>query len=96
MDLDFAKNTYQLSAEAERKLAQVHETLVYYPMEDLKIVGYAESSETDAAGLAERRAKMVAGLLVNKYQVEPKKIQVTSEVSTAGLHKVEIDFTKSE
>ncbi len=65
-------------------------------MEDLKIVGYAESSETDAAGLAERRAKMVAGLLVNKYQVEPKKIQVTSEVSTAGLHKVEIDFTKSE
>ncbi|MBI3553312.1 MAG: OmpA family protein [Elusimicrobia bacterium] len=95
-ELAFAQNTHQLSADAEKKLAQVHETLVYYPMENLKIVGYAQSSETDAAGLADRRAQMVASLLINKYQVEPKKIQVTSTVVATPTHKVEIDFVKNE
>ena len=96
IELVFNMNTHQLTKEAERKLEQVAETMVYYPMENLKIVGYAESSETDATGLAERRAQMVASLLINKYQIEPKKIQVTSTVVETPTHKVEIDFVKNE
>ena len=34
--------------------------------------------ETDSAALADRRAKMVAGLLINRYQVDPKKIAMSS------------------
>jgi outer membrane protein OmpA-like peptidoglycan-associated protein len=95
-ELAFNANTHQLTREAERQLEQVAQTMVYYPMENLKIVGYAESAETDSAGLAERRAQMVASLLINKYQIEPKKIQVTSTVVETPTHKVEIDFVKNE
>lgn len=94
--LDFNKNTHQLTAEAEKRLAQVAETVVYYPLEHLKIVGYAHPSESQASSLAERRAQMVAGLLINKYQLEPKKIQVESAVAQAQGHRVQIHFVKNE
>ena len=38
------------------------------------ITGYAKPDEADSAGLAKRRAQMVVGLLVNKYQIEAKKM----------------------
>lgn len=95
-ELLFTKNTHQLTREAERTLETVAETMVYYPMENLKIVGYSQSAEKDAAGLAERRAQMVASLLINKYQIDPKKIQITSSVVETAKHAVVIDFLKNE
>lgn len=94
-DLDFNKSTHQLTPEGERRLATVAETVAYYPLERLKLVGYAHSLEPDPAALAERRAKLVAGLLINKYQVEPKKIEFTSKVADEQLHRVEIYFAGS-
>lgn len=94
--LDFGRSTHQLTPDAERQLAQIAETMVYYPMETLKVVGYAQPGEQDSAGLADRRAKMVAGLLINKYQIDPKKIQTSSEVSDLPGAKVSATFVKSE
>jgi hypothetical protein len=34
----------------------------------------------------------VAGLLANKYQVDPKKIEISSKVADEALHRVEVYF----
>lgn len=77
-ELSFTKNTHQMTATAEKALAKAAAAISSYPLETLRVVGHASADETDAAALADRRAKMVAGLLINRYQIEPKKIQVTS------------------
>lgn len=77
-ELSFAKNTHQMTPASEKALAKAATDISAYPLETLQVVGHAAADETDSATLADRRAKMVAGLLINRYQVEPKKIQVTS------------------
>lgn len=77
-NLDFAKNTHQMTSDAEKALAKAATDIAAYPLETLKVVGHASSDENDGAVLADKRAKMVAGLLINRYQVDPKKISITS------------------
>lgn len=77
-DLAFSKNTHQMTPASEKALAKAVSDLSSYPLETLQVVGHASADETDSAALADRRAKMVAGLLINRYQVDPKKIAMSS------------------
>ena len=95
-ELQFIKDKHEMTPEAEKTLAQVAETIAYYPLENLDLVGYAHNGEQDAASLAQKRAQMVAGLLINKYKVDPKKIQVHSSVSDTPTYKVEVRFVGGE
>jgi outer membrane protein OmpA-like peptidoglycan-associated protein len=83
-ELAFAKNTHQMTAASEKALAKAANDISSYPLETLQVVGHATTDETDSTALADRRAKMVAGLLINRYQVEPKKIQVSSSSGQAA------------
>jgi len=76
--LEFDRNTHQLTDEAEQSLAKAASDLASYPLETLKVVGHAAADEEDGAALADRRAKMVAGLLINRYSVEPKKLDISA------------------
>jgi outer membrane protein OmpA-like peptidoglycan-associated protein len=76
--LDFDANTHQLTDSAERSLAKAAGTLANYPLETLKVVGHAGADEADGAALAKDRAQMVFGLLINRYQVDPKKIAMST------------------
>jgi outer membrane protein OmpA-like peptidoglycan-associated protein len=82
--LAFNKNTHQMTAASEKALAKAATDLSSYPLETLQIVGHAAADENDAGTLADRRAKMVAGLLINRYQVEPKKIAVSSSAGDSA------------
>lgn len=95
-ELGFAKGTHQLTSEGGKLLVQVAQIVSDDPLVKLKLIGYAEPSEPDFLSLAERRAQMAAGLLINKYQVDPKKIQVSSKVAEGQGHKVEVRFVGSE
>lgn len=95
-ELAFRKDTHRLGLEGEKKMPRLAELISYYPMDNLKLVGQAEPSETEAVALALRRAQMVAGLLVNRYQVESKKIQVDSRVVEGGGAKVDVYFIERE
>ncbi len=77
-DLAFGKNTHQMTPAAEKALAKAAGDLASYPLETLRVIGHAAGDETEGGALAERRAKMVAGLLINRYQVDPKKIEISS------------------
>ncbi|MEK7383056.1 MAG: hypothetical protein AAB262_07195 [Elusimicrobiota bacterium] len=87
--LSFNKNTHQMTQGSEKSLAQAAMDLANDPLEVVKVIGHASSDELQPAFLADRRAKMVAGLLVNRYQIEPKKIRISSSASGQGA-KVEL------
>lgn len=76
--LAFAKNTHQLTAAAEKALAKAATDISSYPLETLQVVGHAAPDETDAAKLADNRARMIVGLLINRYQIPPAKITMTA------------------
>lgn len=94
--LDFNPGSHQLTPEGEKRLARIAETMAYYPLESLRVTGYAVPSEAQAEQLAQRRAQMVAGLLINKYQIEPKKIRVSSAVAPSQGPRVQADFVKGD
>lgn len=91
----FNRNTHQMTSAAEKSLARAVANTTAYPLESLKVTGHAASDEADGSSLADRRAKMVAGLLINRYQIDPRKIQVASSASGNGA-KVELDFVRSK
>ncbi|MDE2142591.1 MAG: OmpA family protein, partial [Elusimicrobia bacterium] len=93
-ELGFNKNTHQMTPAAEKALAKAATDIASYPLETLQVIGHAASDETDATALADRRAKMVAGLLINRYQVEPNKIQVKS--STGEGATVELVLARND
>lgn len=90
-ELAFNKDTHQMSAAADKSIAKAAAAVAAYPLESLRVVGHAAPEEKDAEALAQRRAQMVASVLINRYQVEPKRIQVSSRVSDAGA-KVDLEF----
>ena len=77
-DLSFGKNTHQMTPASEKALAKAVDDFSSYPLETLQVVGHATADETNSDALAKDRAKMVAGLLINRYQVDPKKISMSS------------------
>lgn len=93
--LNFNKGTYQLTPAAEKLLAQAASEVPAHPLENLRVTGHSGAEEADGAALAGQRAKMVASILVNRYQVESKRIFMTSAASGAGA-KVDLAFARSE
>jgi len=93
----FKTGTHQMTPEGEKTMAKAEAAVGSEPKRDIELHGLAEPTEPDAARLAERRAQMIAGLLINKDSVEPKRIQIRSDVSeSGGAKKVEIRFLGKE
>ena len=93
--LNFNKGTYQLTPAAEKLLAKAAAEVPAHPLENLRVTGHSGAEEADGAALAGQRAKMVASILVNRYQVESKRIFMTSAASGAGA-KVDLAFARTE
>jgi len=93
--LNFNKGTYQLTPEAEKLLAKAASEVPAHPLENLRVTGHSGADEADGAALAGQRAKMVASILVNRYQVDSKRIFMTSAASGAGA-KVDLAFARTE
>jgi len=93
--LTFNKGTYQLTAAAEKLLAAAAAAVPTHPLENLRVTGHSGSEEANGAALADKRAKMVASILVNRYQVDSKRIFMTSDASGAGA-KVDLAFARTE
>ena len=93
--LNFNKGTYQLTAASEKLLATAAAAVPAHPLESLKVTGHSAAEEPEGAALADKRAKMVAGILVNRYQVDSKKIFMSSGASGAGT-KVDLAFARTE
>ena len=92
-EVPFKSSSHQMTPEGEKILIQAAAAVTDHPLENLELMGTADASEPDARVLAERRAQMIAGLLINRYQVEPKRIHIRATMSEdRGAKKVDIRF----
>jgi outer membrane protein OmpA-like peptidoglycan-associated protein len=92
----FKENTSSLTVTSEKRLAQVAETLGYYPMANIALTGYAYSGEANAETMAESRANYVATRLSDKYKIDRARMEVNSSVSETPKSIVEIKLTGKE
>jgi outer membrane protein OmpA-like peptidoglycan-associated protein len=93
----FKAGTHQMTPEGEKTMAKMEAAAGNEPTKGIELHGFAGSAEPDATRLAERRAQMIAGLLINKDMVEPKRINIRPEVSEGDdAKKVEIRFLGKE
>ncbi|MBI5744590.1 MAG: OmpA family protein [Elusimicrobia bacterium] len=92
----FKENTSSLTASSEKRLAQVAETLSYYPMANIALIGYAYSGEANADTMAESRVNYVATRLAEKYKIDRARMEVSSTVSEVPKSIVEIKLTGKE
>lgn len=93
--MNFNKGTYQLTPEAERLLGQAAAAVPAHPLENLRVTGHSAAGEENGAALADKRAKMVASILINRYQVDSKRIFMSAGASGAGT-KVDLAFARTE
>ncbi len=81
---------------SEKRLAQVAETMGYYPMANIQLIGYAYSGEPNADALAENRVNLVATSLTEKYKIDRSRMDMQSKVTEATKSVVEIKMTGKE
>ena len=63
----FREETAIVTPNSEKKLAQVAETMGYYPMAKIKLIGYAYSGEANSDTMAQNRVNYVSTRLASKY-----------------------------
>jgi outer membrane protein OmpA-like peptidoglycan-associated protein len=85
-----------LTSASEKRLAQVAETMRYYPMANIQLTGFAYSGEPNADTLAENRVNTVAARLESKYKVDRSRMDMVSKVTEANKAVVEIKLTGNE
>ena len=85
-----------LTTGSEKRLKQVAETMGYYPMANIQLIGYAYSGEPNADALAENRVNLVATRLSEKYRIDRSRMDLQSKVTEATKSVVEIKMTGKE
>ncbi|MBI5596919.1 MAG: OmpA family protein [Elusimicrobia bacterium] len=86
----FQKGTTVITKEGEAILARVNDTMHYYPLDNINLVGYAYNAEPDAAKLAAQRAERVSSLLVERHGMKAERIKTSTMVVDFEAFKVEI------
>ncbi|MFH2203920.1 MAG: OmpA family protein [Elusimicrobiota bacterium] len=86
----FVKNTASLTPDGENILSRVSDTMHYYPLDNINLVGYAYTGERNSQSLASQRADAVSRLLIERYGMKRDRIQVQTKILESESHKVEI------
>jgi outer membrane protein OmpA-like peptidoglycan-associated protein len=92
--IQFDLNESDLKPTLKASLERIGKTLEVYPLQKVRILGFAEAGESNAANLARERADAIRQILVNEYQVDARRVLVAGgKVGGAGHRKVEISIT---
>ncbi len=89
----FRDQTTALTSDGEKQIRQVADTMNYWPLAKLTLVGYAYSKEPKAESVARERASIVANMLTKNYGVNRGRMQIQSKVTDVRQSIVEIKMT---
>ena len=92
----FREETAIVTPNSEKKLAQVAETMNYYPMSKIKLIGYAYSGEANSETMAQNRVNYVATRLTSKYSIEKDRMDISTQIADAPKSIVEIKMLGKE
>jgi len=86
----FNPGSQEMTPNGEQTLSQAANAMGVYPLAKLDLVGYASNNESDPEILARNRAQAVANVLIRKFSVDSKRIQIQSKVTAGSPPQVEI------
>ncbi|MFA6433903.1 MAG: hypothetical protein WCW52_04340 [Elusimicrobiales bacterium] len=92
----FRDETAVVTPNSEKKLAQVAETMGYYPMAKVRLIGYAYSGEANSETMAQNRVNYVVTRLAGKYKIEKDRMDISTQISDAPKSIVEIKMLGKE
>ena len=92
----FFMNNNSLTSASEKRLAQVAETMGYYPMARIRLTGYAYSGEPNADAVADNRVNKVASRLSEKYSIDRSRMELNSKVTESTKPMVEIKLAGNQ
>lgn len=88
--VNFPKDLADVTQEGERLLARVGDTMHYYPLDEVHVVGYADDDEPGARALAEARAAAVATRLIERYGLKAERVHKDTKVVDYEAPRAEI------
>jgi len=86
----FVKNTANITPDGESVLGTVADTMHYYPLDNVNLLGYAYTGETNPQQLASQRLELVTKLLVERHGMKRERIKSEAQVVDQELYKVSI------
>ncbi len=95
--IQFDPNNSEIKQALKSSLERIAKTLEVYPLQKVRIMGYADVTEDNAKDLAKHRAQKVRDTLVNEYKVNASRVsvaggQVLSGAVESGTRKVEMSI----
>ncbi|MHB2025267.1 MAG: OmpA family protein [Elusimicrobiota bacterium] len=93
-EFTFGQNDYNLDSASESLLGQIAKQAAANPSFTISVTGYADPSQPGAGQLALNRGRLIANLLINRYGLDPSRLQVSSSVAAGSGPKAAIDFLK--
>ena len=93
--IQFDPNQTDLLPTVKSSLERIGKTLEVYPLQKVRITGFAMNTEANAAELARKRAEAVRSILVDEYHVDKKRVIVAGGQTTSdeNASKVEMSIT---
>lgn len=93
--VQFDAGSSELAPSLMSSLERIGKTLEVYPLQKVRLVGFASTSETNALALAKKRADAVRQVLIGQLGVDPKRVETgsASVKQGEGMSKVELSIT---
>jgi len=93
--IQFEPNQSEPMPTVKSSLERIGKTLEVYPLQKVRITGFAMTSESSATALADKRAETVRLILVEEYHVDVRRVIVAGGKVIAGDNgsKVEMSIT---
>jgi len=92
----FREETAIVTPNSEKKLAQVAETMNYYPMAKIRLIGYAYSGEANSEAMAQNRVNYVVARFTKKYMIGKDRMDISTQISDTPKSIVEIKMLGKE
>jgi len=93
--IQFDAGSSEIQPSLKASLERIAKTLEVYPLQKVRIVGFAGAAEPDAETLARARAEAIRAALVNEYKVDPQRVMNAGGRTTPApdSSKVELSIT---
>lgn len=92
--ISFQAGSYQTNREMENKILALARGMAKNKKARYNITGYAKPAEKNAKNLCRQRAQIVAGLLINKYGINFRRLKISGHVLNSKGDRV-IVFTRA-
>jgi outer membrane protein OmpA-like peptidoglycan-associated protein len=93
--IQFDPGQTELKPSLKASLERISKTLEVYPLQKVRIVGFAMASEQGASALAKKRANVIRTILVEQYHVDGARVIIGGgkTVTSSDGSKVEMSIT---